>query len=430
MKDTRLLHLGADDLLQPLIARQAEDVIDMVCFAPAHQFFAAEAGVGAQHDLHFGPALAQLRHDAAHFFDRARSRILVGRPQPRAQQLVAGEDVQRQIAVAVVVAMEEALRLMAVERDVGGVQVQHDLGGRLACDSMKRSASSRSRAFGRVADLVIAPAAANQLQPVQRALARQRLIQLALAAEQGQQRIGAQLLVVVQVLVAQRQPVDALRQHLRQLVLDQQTAERPSQKQAARRPSRLILRSTSRNSSAPPSLDTWPAVNPASTRREKWAVNANVSWLHSVIRKAASARQQLRSRQRSYAMKRRPFQPFPFDRHRNPKCDREKCGLEAIFLPGVREGSPVPLVTSQSTVARGSISVPQGLQRPANWPPVPSVFYDHPGSVTAGVAGWNSSFLPQNGSDADCAHFCAQAPSEKGTKLAAIDSNFLNCRCL
>ncbi len=70
--------------------------------------------------------------------------------------------------------------------------------------------------LGRVADLVIAQAAAGQFQPVQRALAGQRLIQFALAAEQPQQRIRAQLLVIVQVLVAQRQPVDALRQHLRQ----------------------------------------------------------------------------------------------------------------------------------------------------------------------------------------------------------------------
>ena len=113
---------------QPLVARQAEDDSRHGwSFAPAHQFLAAEAGVGAEHDLHLGPALAQLGHDASDFFRTARSRILVGRPQPRTQQLVTGEDIQRQIAVAVVVAVEEPLRLMAVERDVGGVQVEHDL---------------------------------------------------------------------------------------------------------------------------------------------------------------------------------------------------------------------------------------------------------------------------------------------------------------
>jgi hypothetical protein len=46
--------------------------------------------------------------------------------------------------------------------------------------------------FGRVSDLVITQAPTGQLQPVQRALARQRLIQLSLAAEQPKQRIAAQ----------------------------------------------------------------------------------------------------------------------------------------------------------------------------------------------------------------------------------------------
>ena len=66
----------------------------------------------------------------------------------------------------------------------------------------------------RVADLVIATGAANQFQSVQRALAGQRLIQLTLTAEQRQQRIGAQLLMIAKVLVPQRQTEDALRQHL------------------------------------------------------------------------------------------------------------------------------------------------------------------------------------------------------------------------
>jgi predicted ATP-dependent protease len=73
-----------------------------------------------------------LGNDAAHFLHRTGGSILVGRPQARAQQLVAREDIQRQIAVAAVVAVEEALRLMAVKRNVGGVQVQHDLFRRTA----------------------------------------------------------------------------------------------------------------------------------------------------------------------------------------------------------------------------------------------------------------------------------------------------------
>jgi hypothetical protein len=95
----------------------------------------AEAGVSSQHDAHLGPSLPQLRHDAADLFDRACGRILVGWPEPRSQQLVAREDVQGQITVAVAIAMEEALRLMAVERDVGRVRSSTIWAGGAACDS-------------------------------------------------------------------------------------------------------------------------------------------------------------------------------------------------------------------------------------------------------------------------------------------------------
>jgi hypothetical protein len=61
--------------------------------------------------------------------------------------------------------------------------------------------------------------------------------QIAPAAQHRQQRVVAQLLVIVELFVTQRQPIDALRQHLRQAVLDQQrraaiveTARQPSQK--------------------------------------------------------------------------------------------------------------------------------------------------------------------------------------------------------
>ena len=66
-------------------AHQAEDIIDVVLFTPSHQLLAAEAGVGSEHDLPRRPALPQLLDDAADFFDSACGRILVGRPEPRAQ---------------------------------------------------------------------------------------------------------------------------------------------------------------------------------------------------------------------------------------------------------------------------------------------------------------------------------------------------------
>ena len=60
-----------------------------------------------------------------------------------------------------------------------------------------------------------------QFHPVQRALARQRLIQFFPSRQNAEDRIFPQLLVIVDVFVAQRQTVDPLREHLQNRVLDQ-----------------------------------------------------------------------------------------------------------------------------------------------------------------------------------------------------------------
>jgi len=109
--------------------------------------------------------------------------------------------------------------------------------------------------LGRVANLVIAPRAAGQFQPVQLAFFGQWLVKLALSAQHRQQRIAAQLLVIVQVFVAERQSIDALRQHPGEWMRDQQRRAAIA-KTAPSHPSRLILRSTARSSNEPPSVDT------------------------------------------------------------------------------------------------------------------------------------------------------------------------------
>ncbi len=78
--------------------------------------------------------------------------------------------------------------------------------------------------FGGIVDLVVAfrgrGTNRRQFQAVQRALAGQRLPQIFLPRQYSQQRILPQLLVIVQVFIAEGQPVNALRQHLFQAVLD------------------------------------------------------------------------------------------------------------------------------------------------------------------------------------------------------------------
>jgi hypothetical protein len=213
--------------------------------------------------------------------------------------------------------VEEALRLMAVERDVGRVQVEHDLagrcGGRLEVELRQQSVDG----LGRVRDLVIAGVAARQFEPVQRALAGQRLVHFALAAEQRKQRIGAQLLVIVEVFVAQRQPEEALSQHLRQLVLDQQgraaiaeAARQPPQKvdpaiHFAQQQSPAVARNLARGE---PGFHTARKMR---CKRERFLITLchQKGRLSSAITTCS---------QRSYAMKQRPFQVL--SKSQNPKC--------------------------------------------------------------------------------------------------------------
>ena len=136
----------------------------------------------------------------------------------------AAEHVERQIAPAVVVAVEEPALLVAVQRIVGGVKVENDLLGRRAVrlqEDIDEDALQRLRV---VTDLMVAVAALPRrvFQPVDRALPRQGrailALRLQLVGEQRQHRITAKDIVVVDVLVAERDRDDPLADQRRQRV--------------------------------------------------------------------------------------------------------------------------------------------------------------------------------------------------------------------
>jgi hypothetical protein len=81
--------------------------------------------VGAQRDANLRPRLADLGDDARHLLDLASANV--GTALPRERQVAAAEHVERQIAVAIVVTVKEAAFLLAVQRDVGVVEIEHDL---------------------------------------------------------------------------------------------------------------------------------------------------------------------------------------------------------------------------------------------------------------------------------------------------------------
>ena len=143
-------------------------------------------------------------------------------PLPGTQQVLTAKNVQRQIAIVSVATVKETPLLLPVEGRIGGVDIEHDLLGRLGVRFHKHVHQQAVDRFAVTADLLVAVHAVGRaFQPVQRRLAGQRLaaitlllallpFQVALAGRQRQHRIGAQLVVIVEILIAQRQRVDPL----------------------------------------------------------------------------------------------------------------------------------------------------------------------------------------------------------------------------
>jgi hypothetical protein len=89
---------------------------------PDHQLLTAKARISAQYNPYIGPRLAQLLYNPRYLFHRAFRTVDVRGSQLRTEQVFSTENVEWQVAVFVVVAVEEPAFLLAVERVVRGGQ--------------------------------------------------------------------------------------------------------------------------------------------------------------------------------------------------------------------------------------------------------------------------------------------------------------------
>ena len=179
--------LPRDPVLQTRGPRQPEHEVNAVVLAPDHQIVAAEARIPAKHDPRPGPALPDLPDNPRHLGHRTLRRVDVRLAETAAQDMVAAENVQRQIAVAPVVAMEETALLLAVQRVVRRVKIQNDLFRRLLMGLEKQIRQQPVDALGIGQDLLVAipfrvVVRLAQLQTVQCARTRQRMTPVALPA--------------------------------------------------------------------------------------------------------------------------------------------------------------------------------------------------------------------------------------------------------
>ena len=217
------------------VARQGEQIIDPVGLAPGHQGFASEARIGERQQD--GRTLGQLTRSRvtmrAIILHRSGACVDVGFAKLRRQEMTAAEHVERQIAVAVVIAVEKAALLMAVQRVVGGVEIENDLLGRAAMRLQEQVDQQRLDHRLVVADLVIAgrkrPADGSSRFSVD--LPSHRRGNPHLRASKACRRgspspVMAQLIVIDQVLIAERQSEHPLADQRLDLVLDQLLAAR------------------------------------------------------------------------------------------------------------------------------------------------------------------------------------------------------------
>lgn len=193
------------------------------------------------------PGCADAPDDPLDFLGRAGAAVDVGLAQLGDQEMPAAKYIQRQIAVAVIVAVKEAALLIAVQRIAGRVGIEDDLFRRPFVRLDEEIDEQSFDRVGPIVDLVIAARRLHRaLQTVQRRFARDRRAIGAtgreLAGERRKQRIVAQRVVIVQIFVAERQTDQPLSEKRFDLVLDQHgiaTIDKAGRK-ALRQPQRFV----------------------------------------------------------------------------------------------------------------------------------------------------------------------------------------------
>ena len=196
------------------VLSQPQDVADAVGVTPPHQSPAAEAAVGPDRDLDLRPGGAEAAHQEFQDGAGVLTGVDLAGAEVSHQQFVTAGDVQRQEAVLIIVAVEEAALLLAMDRVVGGIEVEdqglggHRVGGHELIDQ-DRGESDQGLAIDAV------------LQAAERRRGGQRRLGPGIASgSQLQHGVMAQGQVIVEVLVAQRDGDDPLGQQALLIVPD------------------------------------------------------------------------------------------------------------------------------------------------------------------------------------------------------------------
>jgi hypothetical protein len=194
------LHERPPQRFQPRVAREANDIIDLRAFAPAQNPPAAKPRVGTHGEAHLRPRRSQARNQQFQNRPRVMGRIDIAGAQIRDQELLATKDVERQKATIAIVAVVVPAFLLAMDAIIRGIEIEDQLRGRRGKGSDELVDEDPVKIHRR---LPIAPL----LEPAQRRIARQGRVAL---ERRLPRQIRPQLIVIIEILVAVRDPVDAL----------------------------------------------------------------------------------------------------------------------------------------------------------------------------------------------------------------------------
>ena len=200
-----------------------------ILLTPAHELLPAKSAVSAKYNPHLRPVLADPLHQQSEIGKRFVSRIHVRGPELGIQQLIAAKHIQRQVTVAVVITMKEPSLLMSMKGIIGGIHIQNDF---IRCSAVafhkhihKELIDLLLRVVDLLVFLVLGFSHPEGLQAVQRTLSGQRDPSvpfitpfgsggIQLPTDGGQKWVSAQLIVIVEILVAQTDSDGALSDQL------------------------------------------------------------------------------------------------------------------------------------------------------------------------------------------------------------------------
>ena len=121
------VQFGSDCSREPRILGQAKEVIDAVQLAPMHQLFAGKPCVGAQQMRRRGQRARMWSTMRVTSSTAPALASMLERRNLAAKEVPAAKNVKRQVAVAIVIAVEEAPLLVPMQRVVSGIQIENDL---------------------------------------------------------------------------------------------------------------------------------------------------------------------------------------------------------------------------------------------------------------------------------------------------------------